>query len=392
MVLYFGIALVSFLLAYLGERAETISKALSIILWCASALVLCYFAGARDITVGTDTSGYGWGSYLSARSMTFVQFYNESPVYSKWAPLYKALCWVSTNFFRSFFGYLFTIQLATIIPLYLACRKYLRDYAAFGVLIYAIVFYPMSFNMMRQMISMSILLWAFIWAYERHLVWSLAAVGVASCFHNSALLGVLIYPLVALGDNDVSTFKDVVKKILLTILIFATALFGRRLLAFGSSFFGFYTQYIEGSGVVEGGGMRTIVITAVGYCVVALTGLVFTLHKNSSITSCHMEPAWRQYDQTSIHDGMGGLSALTLFGLALMPLSLVSMWLYRISFYFLYFIILAMPNRALQIRHESSRWLFLIISVTVLLLWAGDYYFVQGNHEIYPYVFAAASY
>lgn len=372
MVVYYGIALVSFILAAAGLRIKPRSKVLSIVLICLSAFVYCYFAGARDLTVGTDTNGYAIHSYRVAISTDFNYFFFSS-MYSIWSPLYKCLCWLSSNAFHSFFGYLFCIQAAIVAPLYLALHRGLPRYAAYGVLIYGLIFYPMSFNMMRQMIAMSFLLLAFIEANDKHLLKFAIWVAVAVCFHASAVIGAIIYPLVRFSISGVKESGGVRLFIVLVLSLLIVA-FAPALLRLTDEL-GFYSSYTSGiHSDTAGGGLRTIVVTAAIGLLIAFMGWLFTKgHGSDSRLS------------------LAGLVAVVAFGIICLPLSLISLWYYRVGFFFLYAAVLAVPTCAYNIRKWDSRVVFIIATTLLLALWSYDYYLIQGSHQVIPYLFSSMS-
>lgn len=369
MFIYLLIDIAATGLAALGTYFRKQSKLAMVVCYCFSALILCYFAGVRGLHVGSDTAGYGYSSYRTALLNSFTDFYSRSN-FESWSPLYKCLCWISSKIGRTFFSYLFCIQLFTVIPLYLAALKGLDRYAPFAVLIYCIAFYPMSFNMMRQMIAMSFLLLAFIEANDRRLIRFLIFVLVATGFHESALLGLYIYPLVAFSTNTKSRFSYGLRVVIFTIFSVALIALAPVILRFTDSI-GFYSAYTSGAGVTEGGGLRTIVVTiAVG---LVLSGLGWIFSRKSNI---------------STRLSVIGLFVVVAFGIICLPLSLISFWLYRIGFYFLYLVVLALPTCSIRIQDRRTKLIYIGLAVFLLLFWSYDYYVIQGSHNVIPYYFA----
>lgn len=355
-------------LAGIGDYLGAKSKAIKIAALLVSVLILCFFAGARGLAVGSDTAGYGLQSYYEARSMSLQAFYSIS-TFQEWGPLFKLLCWFSSTFGGSLFWYLFAIQFATVLPLFCALYKGLDRYAPFGIFVYAVVFFPMSFNMMRQMISMSFLLLAIIEANDKKLVRFIAWVLVAIGFHNSAVIGVYLYPIMYYMTTSRGQFSQGPRVLVFVLLNAVLVLAAPQILRFTDSI-GFYSAYTSGVGVTAGGGMRTIVLTAAVMLVIYSVGAVFA--KGSKRTTRLSEPA---------------LAAVVGFGLICLPLSLISLWLYRIGFYFLYASILAIPNCACLFKDRTAKVAFFVLCGALLAFWSYDYYVIQGSHQVVPYLF-----
>lgn len=358
------------LLAVVGNHFGSKSNTIKSLMLLASALLFCFFAGSRALEVGSDTAGYGFQSYYEAHSLNLETFYFSS-TFREWAPLFKLLCWFSSAFSDNIFWYLFAIQLATVLPLYYALCRSLDRYMPFGLFVYGIVFFPMSFNLMRQMISMSFLLLAIIEANDkkplRFLFWILIAMG----FHNSALIGVYLYPIIYYITTVGGSFSRGPRVLIFIVLNTALISAAPQILQFTDSI-GFYSAYTSGSGVASGGGMRTIVLTF--FILIAISFIGAILVKGTE-------------RRTKLSEA--GLVAVVVFGMICLPLSLISFWLYRIGFYFLYAAILAIPNCAYQIKDNTSRFSFLFFCGALLLFWSYNYYVIQGSHQVIPYLFAS---
>ena len=372
MSIYLCIALGAAALAYIGQRFHESLFVVGVLFMLASALLYCYFAGVRSVNVGTDTAGYGLGSYYAAKGQSFDYFYSFS-IYKEWGSLFKVLCWGSTTLGGSFFWYLFAIQAATVIPLYAALYKGARDHLAFGVFFYGVVFYPMSFNMMRQMIAMSFLLLAFIGANDRKplsfAIWLIVAV----LFHKSALVGICIYPLTVYCSAKGKMFgRDV--RVALTLLVCTCALaLAPKILSIADTI-GFYSDYISGSAVTSAGSWRPIVLTAAVFGLLLGIGLIL-----------------RSRRQMKVRVSLSGILICIVFGIICLPLSRISNWLYRIGFYYIYLAVLALPNTLYVIEQRNARLLFIFMAAVSLLIWSYDYYCISLSHEVIPYVMSISN-
>lgn len=368
MLAYLAITICSVIPAIAGNYLGKYSKVIKFVAIAVSAFVFCFFAGARGLSVGSDTAGYGLQSYYEAHSMSLQSFYFGS-TFREWSPLFKLLCWFSSAYGSSVFWYFFAIQLATVIPLYFAIYRGLDHYGPYGVLVYGIVFFPMSFNMMRQMISMSFLLLAIIEANDRKPIRFLAWILVAMGFHNSALIGIYLYPIIYYTTTARGRFSQGPRAIIFVLFNAILIAAAPQILSLTDSL-GFYSAYTSGASVTAGGGARTIALTFIVMVVIYFIGAV--LSKGSGKATRLSEPA---------------LAAVVGFGLICLPLSLISLWLYRIGFYFLYASILAIPNCACLFKDRAAKVAFFVLCGALLAFWSYDYYVIQGSHQVVPYLF-----
>jgi len=365
MIAYYGLGIAGAFVSYLAIRCETRSRLASFLLYCITITLFCHFAGARDLTVGTDTAGYGLLSYQEASLEGLDTFYANGR-YASWAPLYKLLCWFSVNVFHSLYAYLFVIQLFTVAPLVIASRKLLGNYLPISILVYAFMFYPMSLNMMRQMIAMSFLLLSFAYILNRKLFASIGFVVVAVLFHTSAIIGLAVYPLVSY--SRASSLSNGLKLLALSALMVAViAAAPRLLLALTST--GFYAEYSSGIEASAGGGFRTIATT---FAVLVVLGFASWLLTGSSAVKQKPE--------------IIATGTIVVFGVLCLPLSLTSFWLYRIGMTFLYYAVLLLPMLINAISGERERFVFCLLVIITSGLWSLDYYSLQGNHQVIPYL------
>lgn len=367
MFAYIAITMAAFSIAYAGNYFGEKSKVGGCLLLVLSVAIFCFFAGARDISVGSDTHGYALGSFHTALSTSFSSFYFDS-WYKGWAPLYKCLCWFISNLGHSFFWYMFCVQLLTVVPVYITSYKTLdKRYAPLALLVYGLVFYPLSFNMMRQMVSMSILLFAYISANDRRPVSFCLFVLLAAAFHGSALIGAAIYPLVVLSTSKTSYLSSGIRVLVISLFSLAVIVFAPQILSFTDSI-GFYSAYTSGSAITVGGGLRTVVLTVGATALIVPLGWLFI--RRSSKTP---------------RLALAGLLTTVIFGVVCLPLSLISFYLFRIGFYFLYFAVLAIPTCFSLIEDTATRLFFEMIVIALLLVWDYDYYIVLGLHDVTNY-------
>lgn len=362
---YLGIALVVTLFSAVEQNIN--SKSLKFLLYCLAVCWLAYFAGARDLSVGTDTLVYGIPAAEVAAVSSFPDFYNG--YYSNWAPLIKVFYWVIGNATHSSFWVLFWVQVAISAPALYAINRDAGKFAPLGVFTYVIMFYPMGFNMMRQMISMGFMLIAFHYAYERKLPLFLVWLFIGCGFHTSLLAAVVIYPIVCF-IQDAHLSAGVRISVVAVFSVVFCLFFSIGIDAFSS--LGFYSNYFTDSRLNEGGSIRPFVISVslVGVLAVVarLQGADFLEHRSLLLS----------------------MFAIVVFGLSLLLLTLLSRYLYRVGIMFIYFLPMLTAQLAGSIVQHNRRYvlLFVIIVIAMTLWWSFDFYAIQGNHQVIPYLLA----
>lgn len=180
----------TYTLFMLSDRSKGILRGFFAL--CGMSLI-CLFAGVRDFTVGTDTSVYGYSTYLSAMGTGLAE--HVSALAASSAPLFNAYVWFAARLTGSFAGMLFFIQLGSLLPFYFVIRKAAPDKTAICILIYMLLVFPFTMNALKQGIAVSFVFAAGYFAYRRRLALFCAALLAAVGFHLTAVVGILLYPL-----------------------------------------------------------------------------------------------------------------------------------------------------------------------------------------------------
>lgn len=373
MEIYLFAALMTCVLGFGAVRFRARSKLASIAALALIVVVFCYLAGARDITVGTDTSYYGQMSFLRARNASFYDFFFRS-IYASWAPLAKVTLWVAANIWKDFFWYLAVIQFVAIVPLIWASYRFCGRSFPLAVTIYALVFFPMTLNLMRQFMALGFLLTAYVWLDRKNIPVFLLFILVATGFHTTALLGILIWPLAHLAGSKL--FSLPIKLLLLSCGMALVFLFADRALQFAADVMGgTYDSYINGITAKAGGGTRSIVFL---FGIFSMGGLISYLL---------IRPGEMAGDEKERVESM----ALTvLLGIFFWSFGLVSFYLYRMGLNFLYFCVLLVPLLVNCVPGRSERRFLSIVFVIMFVAFFYDYYVIQAANDAIPYLFSSA--
>lgn len=364
MPVYLGIALGAVLLSVMQKRASNhIIKGLLI---CSLVVWLSFFAGRRAFTVGTDTLVYGIPSLRVATSNSFTSFFFES-YYSTWAPLAKVFIWIAANATHSSFWFLFLIETVIVVPVVCSIHLFCDEMEPLAIFVYCLLFFPMSFNMMRQMMAMGFVLIAIYYAVNNRIVPFVVWISIAIGFHTSTAVALFIYPLVRLAQSSRASAG---LKLLLTAVLLAALL---SLIFMEPKLFagvGVYDSYLIDGRLAENGSISIFMMTLL--YVIAATVLFLMCERNRFT-----------------HQHIFSLLVIILLGMALLLLTVVSKYLYRVGLVFIYILPVYM---ALMSREISDGRSYLVFCLSVSMLsfgWSYGYYDIQGNHEVIPYSFSS---
>lgn len=180
---------VGFLLTNTDKYGDKINK----IIISLVIAILTLLAAFREQTIGIDVRGYVLTSFKASESIVNIRgflYYMSSRF--EWG--YSILVFICTKIFHSLncvlFGIALLINSGVIIGLY-RVRKNIS--LSFAVLAYCFLFYQETYNMMRQWMAMSIIIFGIVYIYERKFFKYCVTVAVAILFHTSAIIGLLLY-------------------------------------------------------------------------------------------------------------------------------------------------------------------------------------------------------
>lgn len=335
------------------------------------ALILCYFAGVRGIKVGTDTLVYGYRSYLTARQSSFNYFFNYSE-FASWSPLVKVLVFYSSKVGSNYFFMMFTLELFYVLPVFIGIYLLMKKYKEVSVLLFVLLFYPLSFNLMRQSIAMGFVFLAYCVHFSDLVYRDLIGIGlilVGMLFHSSAIIGSLLILILIFSKAKIS---PAIGLVILILTLLAMYLIFNYIGLFFIRYFG-YDKYLIGSGKREGGGISTFVQLITLSIFFSLTSFIFISYKG--INDIKNDNIYKS------------LSLTVIFGVLVFSLSLINFWFHRISFYFLQFIVLYISYCLTKIKDRSTKVFFFITSLVNLFVFFIVYYYLQNQNQVIPYLF-----
>ena len=228
MIIYIVCFIFSLIFSY-GYEKSNIKLLMAISLFFPVAI-----AAFRADIIGTDVQVYARQLYnIAINSKNFDEFLNM-----KWYAIwrfkevsefelgYTILVYLSAKL-KSFAFLLGCTQFLTIFPLYLSLNRYKNRYkyiVTIGLSIYYLLFFNMSLNMMRQWISMTMIMLAYVHLKDSKYVQSTIIFIIAVLFHRTAIIGLgVLITYVLLRKNKREIFlKFSTKRYNLNIVIFIT--------------------------------------------------------------------------------------------------------------------------------------------------------------------------
>lgn len=188
-----------------------------------SLLPTTVIAGIRDLTVGTDIRHYITPNFSAAQSyhslFDYISYVNNIKTayvdtVNHTEMGYSVLVYVIAKVSANPMWLLFTLQAITVISIYVGLnilhRKNNQISVTFGMLVYYTIFYGPSLNIMRQSLAASLVFLSFTLLYKKLFIRSFITILVASQFHLSSLIGIvvfIIYILVQRRKKNKFTFN-----------------------------------------------------------------------------------------------------------------------------------------------------------------------------------------
>lgn len=342
-------------------------------------LLPCILAGLRADSVGTDTAGYPHDVYEIARNTDFFSFFKTEFVHSYvWKPVsemgigYATFVFIVANIFQSFSAVLFFTAVVIVFCVYRAANiLFDKKHIWLVVLLFYLLFYGVTLNMMRQWMAMALLLVGFAYLVKgkkRCIIY--AAIGVT--FHTTAVCGVLIYLLFFVIKKwktpaiKAEHLKSVSSKLLPAAVIMLCCLFvvlqtgivSRMLAMVG---LGEFSHYLSGT-----------VVFSMGRFLIELP-LLFLVIVN-----------WKYIDSDVVK-----YTCLTfaVVNLLLSQLNTMNVLAWRVSAYFSVYSILAFPYLIFHCTKKIYRQVEIPLVCCYGLMYWCYYILLQNMHKTLPYLF-----
>lgn len=184
-----------------------------------SSLVLSIVAGIRNEFVGTDVLFYGSDLFYEAcTNSSYMDFSPASII--RFEPGYLFLNHIVSRFTGNFNIFLFVVMFIQVFVFLMALLHYKDKYPViWGLVVFLLLYYNTSLNLMRQMLSVSFAFYGFRFILERKRILFLLFVFLAFLMHRSAAIFLVAYPIYWLLEKRPS-YKIVLGMIALAAGVF----------------------------------------------------------------------------------------------------------------------------------------------------------------------------
>lgn len=222
MVIYVIVYIIGFLMAYFAEIKLKNNKKKSGYFFSFCAIMIpTIVAAIRHISVGTDTS-----SYITNVFLTCANFDSLSDVFIYNVGIEKGYIFVNYIVYKIFnnvhvlYG---ALEFIILIFIYKACYDNRNKNGEFALnyFLFLVLFYNKSLNMCRQMMAMSIIIYAFKFITQKKFLKYCFWVCIATLFHRSAIAQILLYyaiNFIFAKDNFIQ-FKKMLSIILVMFVV-----------------------------------------------------------------------------------------------------------------------------------------------------------------------------
>ncbi|MBE6751830.1 MAG: EpsG family protein [Ruminococcaceae bacterium] len=157
-----------------------------------SILIPSILAGLRDVSLGTDVELYLVPHFETAlHTETFSHY--MSLIWQKETG-YMLLVFLVAKIFGNIQWLLFFIEFIIILCVYIGAWKLRKQISLpLVLLVYYLIFYNDTYNLLRQAIAMAIVFMAVNWLFEKKYVKYLIFVFIAATFHTTAVMGLIVF-------------------------------------------------------------------------------------------------------------------------------------------------------------------------------------------------------
>lgn len=368
MYIYLIVFLASGLLIYMGEEKFQEIKVISYLLIIVAIFLPSYLAGVRDYTIGTDVLGYGniWfhNAVTSFDFHTYIEWATSSSIASLYACFNYLISRFTTNPHYFYFWYSFVENIVAFSAV--QRNKDIID-PLDGWMTYLFLYFNFTLNILRNGMALLILLWGFKYIRKSELWKFLIVVFIASLFHSSAYLGIIVYVLYqTMKKTNTFILKESVYGILLIIVLFYKQFFSLlQQIPFLSNR---YAAYLNTSDTQRGGFLIHLIIL----CMPIL--IIYEITRSQILT----------YKSEYL-----GLRSIIIFSTILSLMSIVSSDLLRIVNYFDIYFIIAVPficGNSFKWNYKGLKINKLIMYLYLIVYWI-VVYVVFNSGETVPYIY-----
>lgn len=375
MVIYIFTFLLSTLLFYIYEKysVKKYSKWIAIL----AILVPTILAGCRSEIIGTDVQTYVIRYFEEARSANgFLDYFGQHITSLLSEPLYYLFTYIIGIFFEDFHWALFGYSVITILFVFLGmkrCKEIFNTPIYAGMLIYYLMLYNYSLNIVRQCIAVSVAFFAVTFLFTKEYKKFCIICVVAALFHTSAIIAFAFLPMYIIlrQDKDITLLKKIVQSVVFLVGLAVIVAFGSQivqLLINAGIIRSWYSEYLSG-GKYATSSTRISLLSMVPQ----LSYLILLLLHYLLIKS-----------KTQKEKLFFIMNAFIVF---LTPYSyLIARFASRLGYYFIPVMIVSLVNLSLCYKKNSKAPILFMIALWVFAIWYREIV-VLGYNDTVPYQF-----
>ena len=218
-LIYGSLFLIVFLIFVVAERTASDIKKKRIIFL--GVLILAVFAGIRNVSVGYDTERTILFCFTpSTRVSSFSELRS---IIARKEVFYTYFSFFLSKISKKNFVFLFSLQFITAGAVAISAYKERRNVSiSLCMLIYMLIYYLSSFNIIRQNAAAAVLLLAFVEYKNKSIIKAIIFSVLCCLLHSSGIIGILIIVAILVftrAQNKVLKYSSVVVAGVLIVLI-----------------------------------------------------------------------------------------------------------------------------------------------------------------------------
>lgn len=363
-MIYIITFLISILLVLLSNNYKHKNKKFSIFLSVLAVVVVAFIAGARDYSIGTDTSGYANVIFNYAKVYpNIADFYSRAAIWGESG--YLLLNYIVARFTSDPHIYYFILGFI----MYGLTLWSLWKYSKYGFSVtlawacYLFLFFGDTLNAMRQMLACSIVFFAFTYFLDKKYIKYVLLMLLAFSCHKSALLSLapaVVYFVLQRKDKRSVKFLIVIG---VCIFAFFYEYIAQALMNIGLLPFDRYSKYLA-SGIPFD-----------------LNALVLRLPFLLFIYLWYKSYKGETKEKSLFYDTV---LMMILVDLVFSQMRSIVVWLYRLTLYFGMYRCIAY-SRTIYSNIKNNKIVLSVILLLYLIVLFMYQVMYQGNNEIYPY-------
>lgn len=359
MIIYLLTFIISAFFMFLYEKKLTTGNKSRYILLILAIAIPSILGGMRAVGVGTDTKVYIEKNFILAQNYNTLSIYLKNFSASQ---LYWIITFAVSRFTNNINWLFFIIQLIIMILAYMvAYNNKKRTPIWLTYLTFLFLFYNRSLNMSRNTISLMIIVYSLKFIESKKPIKFIFTILIAFLFHETALIGLILYPLYNFVSNDTKKIKKIVVILLCMMVIcmyqpLISLLIKQQIISQK------YDIYVSGAaGIKE----YEWILKFIGAIMLQVTNKVIS-----------------KKDKFNAY-----LIFIALLDFLTYNIAIFSHYAYRISFYFGYTTIITYPQIKNAFVQGKSRKIMNITYIMFLIIYWWFYYIFKNNDQTYPYIF-----